>query len=668
MAQSPKREPSSSWPDNKINHDRHPRQASRSWWLRFGQPVLIGLILGLLVIFVWHVGDTGPTAPQGVPDGATKVSIGELLADVNTSVAAQKPVKLVVYPDRVIATSATLRVWASKDGQTSVWTILPQQAILTGEINIEEHNSLPSTFGGKLTEILGAALTILMMVSVGGFLVFFTWYLAKSVPRTGLNKNTRQPRPTKFDDVAGLDAVRDDVEEVVRFLKNPEQFTQMGARCPRGVLLVGPPGTGKTLLARAVAGEASAAFYAVSGSDFVELFVGMGARRVRELFAEARKHQPAIVFIDEIDAVGRKRTGQSYGGQSEYEQTINQLLTEMDGFSGSESIVVVAATNRLDVLDTALLRPGRFDRHIFVDLPDRDAREQILQVHARGKSFDPDVTMAEVARETTGMSGAELENVLNEAALNAVRQQHTHIGREDISQAVERVVMGLGSPHQMGDEERRRVAIHELGHALLAREFPIVGHVEKVSVVSRGSAGGFTRVSSDEDRRLLTQTLLEARLAFILGGMAAETEYCVDVSSGAYGDLQQATATATTMVCDFGMSDVVGPVRLEEGADRQLSEDVRNEIRELTQRALRRARAVLRSYRKEFNKLVDQLLTEEVWNGSRFEELVAKLPRVHVDLHEVHDRRDKEPITARRTGITRTSARAPRRAVPLRRG
>ncbi len=653
MAERPNGTHGSDW-DPPTVRKRSPRPPSRSsLWVRLGQPLLIGLVLGVLVMYAWHIGDTSNATQPGVPAGSTQVPIGTLLSDVNAAASANDTVKLTVYPDRVVATGPTFSIWSLKNTQTSIWDLVPRADVLSGKISIDERNDLPETAGGQLFHVLGAIMTILLMVALGGFLVFFTWYLAKSVPRSSMNKNNRHARPSTFADVAGLDAVRDDVEEVVSFLKEPERFTRLGARCPRGVLLIGPPGTGKTLIARAVAGEASAAFYAVSGSDFVEMFVGMGSRRVRELFAEARKHQPAIVFIDEIDAVGRKRTGQSGGGQSEYEQTINQLLTEMDGFAGTESIVIMAATNRLDVLDPAILRPGRFDRHVHVDLPDRAAREQILVVHARGKSFDDEVSLADVARETTGMSGADLENVLNEAALTAVRQQHERIERSDVAQAVERVLIGFGSSFQMNDDERRRVAIHELGHALLAREFPALGRVEKVSVVSLGAAGGFTRISSDEDRRLLTQSMLEARLAFTLGGMAAESVYCADVSSGAHGDLQQATSIATAMVAEFGMSEVVGPVRLEEGAERQLSEDVRSEIRELTQAALARARVVLQSYHRVFESLVQTLLQEEVWTSERFEELVSPLMGQRTSLPKGNVHKVSTLQARRRTGIQR---------------
>jgi cell division protease FtsH len=610
------------------DHEHQRPPSRRPGRQRVLQPALIGLIVGLLTVLGWHyVASRTPATIPGVPASAKQVAIGQLLTEVNGDLTAGQQVQLVVYPDRLVATMPGAVIWAPKYDSTPIWDLVPQARVLTGQLAVDEERSPPSGGLAQVAAISGAIVSVIAMVAFGAFLVFLTWYLARSMPRTGVNKRKRTPRTAQFADVAGLEAVREDLEEVVRFLRDPDSFTRLGARCPRGVLLIGPPGTGKTLLARAVAGEANAHFHAASGADFVEMFVGMGARRVRELFAQARKQQPAIIFIDEIDAVGRRRTGQSSGGQSEYEQTINQLLTEMDGFSGTESVVVIAATNRMDVLDPALLRPGRFDRHVHVDLPDREAREQILAVHARGKQFAPSVSLADLARETSGMSGADLENLLNEAALAAIRQKHELIERADLSYALERVAMGLGTVRRLSDDERRRVAVHELGHALVAVEYPLLGRVEKVSVVSRGAAGGFTRVSSDEDRRLFTRSLLEARLAFILGGMAAEALYCDEVSSGANSDLQIATSTATAMVCEFGMSDAVGPVYLDAGADRQVSEEARREIRELTARGLQCARAILKSYAPSIQPLVEQLLVEEVWDGDTFAALVTGLVR-----------------------------------------
>ena len=652
-------------PSNRHVNDRdRPRQQShRSWRQRVLQPILIGLILGMLTVIGWYVvASRTPASVPGVPAGAKQVSIGQLLTDVNGNLTAVQHVQLVVYPDRLVATAPGNVVWAQKYDTTPIWDLLPRDRLLSGQLIVDERRAVPSGGLARAAAISGALVSVLAMVFIGAFLVFFTWYLARSMPRTGINKRKRTPRTAQFADVAGLEAVRDDLEEVVRFLRDPDSFTHMGARCPRGVLLIGPPGTGKTLLARAVAGEANAHFHAASGSDFVEMFVGMGARRVRELFAQARKQQPAIIFIDEIDAVGRRRTGQSSGGQSEYEQTINQLLTEMDGFSGTESVVVIAATNRMDVLDPALLRPGRFDRHVHVDLPDREAREQILAVHARGKQFAPAVSLADLSRETSGMSGADLENLLNEAALAAIRHHHELIERGDLSHALERVAMGLGTVRRLSDDDRRRVAVHELGHALVAAEYPVLGRVEKVSIVSRGAAGGFTRVSSEEDRRLFTRSLLEARLAFILGGMAAEALYCDEVSSGANSDLQIATSTATAMVCEFGMSDAVGPVRLEEGMERQVSEEARREIRELTARGLQFARSILKSYAPSMRPLVDQLVAEEVWDGDTFAMLTANLSRNPLALPAVTA--PALPAARRSSGVGVTSARRARRIRP----
>mgnify|MGYP001216251456 CR=1 FL=1 len=639
---------------------RSPRPRRRS---RLIQTIAIGAIVALLTVAGWFAITSHPRdALPGIPRDAQNVVIGQWLASVNTELAAGQHVQVVVYPDRVVASSGSSRaVWAYKYDSSSIWELLPRDRVLSGQLTVDERRTIPASGAGRVAAASGAILSILMLLGLGGFLAFFTWYMAKSMPKTGVRARTRAVRPARFADVAGLTAVRDDLDEVVRFLRQPDAFTRMGARCPRGILLVGPPGTGKTLLARAVAGEAKAAFQAVSGSDFVEMFVGMGARRVRELFAEARKRTPAIIFIDEIDAVGRRRSGQSGGGNNEYEQTINQLLTEMDGFSSSESVVVIAATNRMDVLDPALLRPGRFDRHIFVDLPDRDAREQILAVHARGKQFAPGASLAGLARETSGMSGADLENVLNEAALSAVRLNHNTITRDDLTHALERVAMGMATQRRLNDEERRRVAIHELGHAFVAAEYPVLGRVEKVSVISRGPAGGFTRVSSDDDRRLFTRSLLEARLAFALGGMAAEALYCAEISSGANNDLQQATRTATAMVCEFGMSDLIGPVHLEQNAEHPQSEEVRREVRQLTGAALLRARAILRSYAPDFTAMVDQLLVEEVWDAERFVAIAGVASRLPVVAPATRRQLPRRPADSRVEPLRKRPPRRPAR-------
>lgn len=377
--------------------------------------------------------------------------------------------------------------------------------------------------------------------------------------RAKLEKDSK----TKFSDVAGADEEKEELQELVAFLKNPKKFAAMGAKIPRGVLLVGPPGTGKTLLARAVSGEASVPFYSISGSEFVEMFVGVGAGRVRDMFKKAKQTAPCIIFIDEIDAVGRQRGTGMGGGHDEREQTLNQLLVEMDGFSGSEGIIILAATNRADVLDPALLRPGRFDRQIQVANPDKQARAEILKVHARNKRFTPDVSFENIAQRTPGFSGAELANVLNEAALLAVRQDHTLISMDDIDEAVDRVMAGPAKKSRKYTEhERKLVAYHESGHAILGLTLENSNKVQKVTIVPRGQAGGYNLMTPNEETYFQTKTQLKETIASYMGGRVAEEVFFNDISSGAHNDIEQATRIARMMVTELGMSDL-GPIKYD---------------------------------------------------------------------------------------------------------
>jgi cell division protease FtsH len=363
-----------------------------------------------------------------------------------------------------------------------------------------------------------------------------------------------------FDDVAGLKAAKRDLQEVVSFLKEPEKFRRLGGKVPRGVLLVGPPGTGKTLLARAVAGEAGVPFYSISASEFIEMYVGVGAARVRELFAEAKKNAPAIVFIDEIDAVGRSRGAGLGGGHDEREQTLNQLLSELDGFDRNDLTIVLAATNRPDVLDSALLRPGRFDRRVVVERPELLARRAILDVHVRNKPLGRDVNLDDIARNTPGFSGADLANLANEAALAATRRDAESIDAADFRAAYDKVVLGDAREAKLLVDEKRRVAVHEAGHAVAARYSPAAEPLERVTIIPRGMALGATQQSPAEDRHLATQPQLESRLCILLGGYAAERLVLGNLSSGAENDLKEATKLASAMVARFGMSQKLGPV------------------------------------------------------------------------------------------------------------
>ena len=364
-----------------------------------------------------------------------------------------------------------------------------------------------------------------------------------------------------FKDVAGIDEEKEELEEVAEFLKNPKKFTDMGARIPKGVLLVGQPGTGKTLLAKAVAGEAGVPFFFISGSDFVEMYVGVGASRVRDLFQEAKRNAPCIIFIDEIDAVGRQRGAGIGGGHDEREQTLNQMLVEMDGFSANEGVIVLAATNRPDVLDKALLRPGRFDRQIVVPPPDVKAREQILAVHSKKKTFAEDVDMKLIAKNTSGFVGADLENLLNEAALLAARQDHTAIEQKDIEDAMVKVTMGPEKRTRVrSDKEKRLVAYHEAGHAVVSKFLPTQDPVHEISIIPRGMAGGYTMYRPSEDKSFISKTEMEEQIISLLGGRVAEEIVIKDISTGASNDIERATAIAKSMITKYGMNERLGTV------------------------------------------------------------------------------------------------------------
>jgi cell division protease FtsH len=451
----------------------------------------------------------------------------------------------------------------------------------------------------------------------------------------------RKDLRTKFTDVAGLDEAVEELREVVDFLKRPQRYASLGARIPKGVLLVGPPGTGKTLLARAVAGEADVPFFYLSGSDFVELFVGLGAARVRELFEEAKARAPCLVFIDEIDTIGKSRAAGSpatYGINDEREQTLTQLLSEMDGFDSSSGVILMGATNRPEVLDPALLRPGRFDRQVVIDRPDRRGRAAILAVHARRVKLALDVDLEVVAARTPGFAGAELANVINEAALLAARRDKPAVGMAELEEAIDRVSMGLERRSRvLNPDERRRVAYHELGHALTAIASPGADPVHRVSIIPRGvGALGVTQQLPADDRYLISQPELEARLAVMMGGRAAERVVFGDLSSGAANDLQQATGLARRMVEEFGMSAKVGPVTVSassgfldqnghlEARSPQLVSEAEEEEKALLRQADERATAIMTERRDALDRLAVILLEREVLEGDELEALLKE--------------------------------------------
>ena len=443
-----------------------------------------------------------------------------------------------------------------------------------------------------------------------------------------------------FNDVAGADEEKAELEEVVEFLKDPRKFVQLGARIPKGVLLVGPPGTGKTLLARAVAGEAGVPFFSISGSDFVEMFVGVGASRVRDLFENAKKNAPCIIFIDEIDAVGRQRGAGLGGGHDEREQTLNQLLVEMDGFGANEGIIIVAATNRPDILDPALLRPGRFDRQITVDRPDVKGREAVLKVHARNKPLSNGVDLDVIARRTPGFTGADLENLLNEAALLSARRNKKSIEMSEVDEAIDRVIAGPAKKSRViSEQEKKLVAYHEAGHTIVGYHLENADMVHKVTIIPRGSAGGYTVMLPKEDRYFATRSDLMDKIAGLLGGRVAEEIILNEISTGAHNDFERATSIARRMVTEFGMSDKLGPMQFgrsqgqvflgrDFGHERDYSEhtaqEIDKEIQRIIQEQYKRTTDLLIKYKDELERVAQTLLELETIDAEQIKQLIEK--------------------------------------------
>lgn len=429
----------------------------------------------------------------------------------------------------------------------------------------------------------------------------------------------------KFDDVAGLDEEKNEMVEIVDFLKEPKKFQEMGARVPRGILLYGKPGTGKTLIAKAIAGEAGVPFISMSGSEFIEMFAGLGASRVRKLFEKAKKMAPCIVFIDEIDAIGSRRTSAS-GAETENNQTLNQLLVEMDGFETNQTIIVLAATNRPEMLDKALLRPGRFDRQITIAAPDLKGREEILKIHAKNKKFAPDIKFNEIAGDTAGFTGAELANVLNEAAILATRYKHKQIEKDDLEEAVKKVTVGLEKHSRViSERDKRLTAYHEAGHAIVSKFLPSQSDVKEVSIIPRGVAGGYTMYKTNEDKYYISKTEMEEKMVALMGGRAAEKLALNDISTGASNDLEVATGIAKDMITIYGMSDRLGPISLKTDEPYELQvfgEDigdiVGDEVKKLIDTAYRNAQSILRNNMDKLQQVAEELLKKEVISAEEF--------------------------------------------------
>ncbi|HEY5732024.1 MAG TPA: ATP-dependent zinc metalloprotease FtsH [Anaerolineales bacterium] len=504
--------------------------------------------------------------------------------------------------------------------------------------NVKIEVEAPSVWSGALGGFLVYLLPLLLMLGV----FWFIFRQAQGSNNAAMSFGKSRARmfsgehPTvTFNDVAGADESKQELSEVVEFLKEPQKFIQLGARIPKGVLLVGPPGTGKTLLAKAVSGEAGVPFFSISGSEFVEMFVGVGASRVRDLFDQAKRHSPCIIFVDEIDAVGRQRGAGLGGSHDEREQTLNQMLVEMDGFDTDTNVIIIAATNRPDILDPALMRPGRFDRRVTLDRPDVKGREEILKVHIKGKPLEPNVDLASLARGTPGFVGADLENLVNEGAILAARRNKKSIEQDDLEEAIERVVMGPERKSRLiSEEEKRIIAYHEAGHAVVGNAIAEADPVQKVTIVGRGQAGGLTWFRPDEDRLLYSRKKLLANLAYMLGGRVAEELVFDDITSGASNDIEQVTRLARNMVTRLGMSSEMGPrvygqkeemiflgreISEQRDYSEAVAEQIDAEVRKIVDDSYKLSRKLLTKYRKQLDAVAQKLLEVETLTREDFE-------------------------------------------------
>lgn len=573
--------------------------------------------------------------------GKQTIPINQLAADIEAGLVGKIDIKgdevFVTYRDLTQAATST-----SKDPNSSLIEQLVQLGVSPEKLrdsNLKINVVLPG-FWAQALSILANFLPFVLMAVL--FFFFIRQAQGSNNAAMAFGKSrakmlTGEHPTVTFEDVAGVDEAKEELQEVVEFLKEPQKFIALGARIPKGVLLVGSPGTGKTLMAKAVSGEAGVPFFSISGSEFVEMFVGVGASRVRDLFDEAKKHSPCIVFVDEIDAVGRHRGAGLGGSHDEREQTLNQLLVEMDGFGTDTNVIVIAATNRPDILDPALLRPGRFDRRVMLDRPDKNGREAILKVHAKGKPIDPSVNLGEVARSTPGFVGADLENLVNEAAILTARRNKKVIGRDEIEESIERVIAGPERKSRLiNPKEKKIIAYHEVGHAIVSSVIPEADPVQKVSIISRGMAGGFTLALPVEDVSLNSRKGMIARMAVLLGGRAAESVMFNDITSGASNDLEKVTKIARDMVTRLGMSEKLGPMvygqkeelvflgrEISEQRDYsdQVAQTIDEEVQKLVNEAYTLANDILTQYRDKLIEVSEHLLEVETLNKEEFEAL-----------------------------------------------
>jgi cell division protease FtsH len=608
--------------------------ANNGKWLRTSLFwLLITLVVVVIAVFIFHP-----------PSDTKSVNVSTILNDIKTDMAKNQQDTLSVATDTITLirgkTSDAPRESATINDSFDITKVLKDNGIDYSDSRVlvlqyETPSALSgwlSALGGLLPFLLLAGLLIFMMRQAQG-----SNNQAMSFGKSRARMFMGNKPSVTFADVAGVEEAKQELQEIVDFLKYPEKFIALGARIPKGLLLVGPPGTGKTLISRAVAGEAGVPFFSISGSEFVEMFVGVGASRVRDLFDQAKRNSPCIVFVDEIDAVGRQRGAGLGGSHDEREQTLNQILVEMDGFDTNTNVIVIAATNRPDVLDPALLRPGRFDRQVVLDRPDIRGRIAILQVHAKGKPLDPHITLETLAKQTPGFSGADLANLLNEAAILAARRNKRKVGMSELEEAIDRVVAGPARKSRIISEREKAItAYHEIGHALVARMLPNTDPVHKVSIVARGQAGGFTMLLPTEDRYLWSKAQFEDMLAYALGGHVAEQIIFGEVTTGASNDIERVTKVARSMVTEYGMSSRIGPMALghkeelvflgrdlneQRNYSEQTAREVDEEVHRIIQEAYDKAYNILIQNKKRLIMISERLMKEETLEGPLFESL-----------------------------------------------
>ena len=603
-------------------------------WLRNSLVYLI-ILVAVIALFI--------TVSSGASDkeGAT-IPMNEVAAGVkNTTIR-----KITVTEDKMAVENADgKRYTARKEHNATVTQVLKDYGVTPEQL---DRVNIVANDPPQFTNWLGLLVNLLPLVFFGAVLLFMMRQ-AQGSNNQALSFGKSRARmfmgnkPTvTFADVAGVDEAKQELQEVVEFLKYPEKFAALGARIPKGVLLVGPPGTGKTLLSRAVAGEAGVPFFSISGSEFVEMFVGVGASRVRDLFDQAKRNAPCIVFVDEIDAVGRQRGAGLGGSHDEREQTLNQILVEMDGFDTNTNVIVIAATNRPDVLDPALLRPGRFDRQVVLDRPDISGRRSILEVHSRGKPLEKNVALEVLAKQTPGFSGADLANLINEAAILAARRNKKAISLHELEEAIDRVIAGPERKSRiMSDREKAITAYHESGHALVGRMLKNHDPVHKVSIIARGMMGGYTRFLPAEDRYFWTKSQFEDMIAAALGGHVAEVLIFGEMSTGPQNDIERATNLARKMVCEFGMSERLGPLALghkeelvflgreigeQKNYSEKVAESIDEEVRRIIDQGYARAESILKEHMDKLHKIAEYLIQNETVEGEQLERIFQGLP------------------------------------------